>query len=407
MVYFTYTDRNICSITITIFSGSQQDNIPGTAHFLEHVIGRGGTKKEEALLQKLLDNLGISVRATTYGECTKYYLDSFIFNKDSEFILNIFLEYIGGKFKKMNEFFLKNKNKSIEKYFSKLLSLERNIILNEIKEFGKYFDDELFSYFYNTPGILGKIENVSDITLEDLATFYKDNYTTSNFAVFISLPEKYREKENVFREKINNCIIDNLSSSEVVRKVYKERNEFPDVYETENETDGILLTYDLPTNEEAMSKLNIEKHEAKTLRNSHASYLYYELFESLVNKHGACYSINMIGSHPVTSSKVSLFIPTDNAELCISECKKILGSLKVKSTYTIRDKYFDDLNKEVSREDWLYNKLNQFFVKSDDMIEVAKNLVDYYPSYKLINKFLKKFNKEILDSLIIIKIKNK
>lgn len=136
MVYFTYTDKNICGVTITIFSGAQQDKVPGSAHFLEHIIGRGGTKKEEALLQKLLDNLGISVRATTYSECTKYYLDSFIFNKDSEFILNIFLEYIGGKFKKLNEFFLKNK--SIKKYFSKSLALERNIILNEMAEYENY-----------------------------------------------------------------------------------------------------------------------------------------------------------------------------------------------------------------------------------------------------------------------------
>jgi insulysin len=227
---------NMSSCSIAIGAGFLQDEFPGTAHFLEHLLFMGSEKyPEQNEYHSYIQINGGYDNAFTSDNITCYYLslETTFLNKGIEMLSWFFRSPL------LNPEHIKSEMEIIDSEHQKNILMDNWIMDDIFRNFIKSKSSK-----YSKFGT-GNLKSLKGITQEKIKEFYDIYYTTDNIYVcivdskdlntmtneylkhFISIPEKISEtkdSERFKKEKLNliddNIIIFNSSSEYIFVNYY-------------------------------------------------------------------------------------------------------------------------------------------------------------------------------------------
>jgi predicted Zn-dependent peptidase len=196
-VVYLHTPSQVAHLGITVLAGSRFERKAedGLAHFLEHCIFKGTTKRKAFHILSRLDSVGGELNAYTakeemcvYASFTKEHI-----RRASELLADITLN---------SNFPLKEIQK------------EKEIILDEINSYldspsDKIFDDfeeHLFKGHALGNNILGTKERVQGFTRDDLQAYVKRFFTTENMVISFVGEIGRNRLEKILEEDFKNCL---------------------------------------------------------------------------------------------------------------------------------------------------------------------------------------------------------
>lgn len=240
----TYGKRNLCAFEWTVKAGSMYDTIPGTSHFLEHLIASEYTEDEKAFERKL-KRRGIHGNAWTNFQEVYYFYPEFYFEKDIlEGIIKKYGNTLRTYFKEDDE----NKSRNGIAVLNRRAKKEVEIIKAEIER-GLTLDHRLReSWFYLTrvkdfnTNTLGTIEDVESLRGSHFLEHMKKYYNKNNITFVLGLPESERPNEAYWRELVQKEIIGNLPDGKYYNEYFP--YEFEDGYILPAEADNVSLVFD-------------------------------------------------------------------------------------------------------------------------------------------------------------------
>jgi predicted Zn-dependent peptidase len=197
-VVYLHTPSQVAHLGITVLAGSRFERKAedGLAHFLEHCIFKGTTKRKAFHILSRLDSVGGELNAYTakeemcvYASFTKEHI-----RRASELLADITLN---------SNFPLKEIQK------------EKEIILDEINSYldspsDKIFDDfeeHLFKGHALGNNILGTKERVQGFTRDDLQAYVKRFFTTENMVISFVGEIGRNRLEKILEEDFKNCLL--------------------------------------------------------------------------------------------------------------------------------------------------------------------------------------------------------
>lgn len=190
-----------CGIMLDTGSRDEQDHEHGIAHFIEHVIFKGTTKRKAFHILSRMDNVGGDMNAYTTKEETCVYA-SFLpeyYNRAIELFSDILFNSVFPE-------------KEIEK--------EKDVVYDEItsyldtpwEQIVDDFEDQLFAGHALGRNILGTPKSLENLKRADIFNFIKRNYKPENMVLcsvgnismkrLIRLAEKHLITENTFSDTI-------------------------------------------------------------------------------------------------------------------------------------------------------------------------------------------------------------
>ncbi|XP_014784742.1 mitochondrial-processing peptidase subunit beta [Octopus bimaculoides] len=156
-----------CTVGLWIDAGSrfENDSNNGVAHFLEHMIFKGTSKRSQTSLELEVENMGAHLNAYTSREQTVYYAKCF--SKDLPQALDILSDIIQNSTLGEQE-----------------IERERGVILREMQEVETNLQEVIFDHLHSiayqgTPlgrTILGPTENIKTINRNDLKEYISTHY---------------------------------------------------------------------------------------------------------------------------------------------------------------------------------------------------------------------------------------
>ena len=196
-VVYLHTPSQVAHLGITVLAGSRFERKAedGLAHFLEHCIFKGTTKRKAFHILSRLDSVGGELNAYTakeemcvYASFTKEHI-----RRASELLADITL----------------NSN-----FPFKEIQKEKEIILDEINSYldspsDKIFDDfeeHLFKGHALGNNILGTKERVQGFTRDDLQAYVKRFFTTENMVISFVGEIGRNRLEKILEEDFKNCL---------------------------------------------------------------------------------------------------------------------------------------------------------------------------------------------------------
>lgn len=197
-VVYLHTPSQVAHLGITVLAGSRFERKAedGLAHFLEHCIFKGTTKRKAFHILSRLDSVGGELNAYTakeemcvYASFTKEHI-----RRASELLADITL----------------NSN-----FPFKEIQKEKEIILDEINSYldspsDKIFDDfeeHLFKGHALGNNILGTKERVQGFTRDDLQAYVKRFFTTENMVISFVGEIGRNRLEKILEEDFKNCLL--------------------------------------------------------------------------------------------------------------------------------------------------------------------------------------------------------
>jgi processing peptidase subunit beta len=169
-----YAEGETATVGVWIDTGSRyeapQNN--GVAHFLEHLLFKGTTKRTRASLELEIENMGAHLNAYTSREQTVFYMK--VFKKDVAQGMDILADILQNS---------ELTSESIER--------ERNVILREMEEVNKQMEEVIFDRLHETAyrdcalgrTILGPSENIRNINRQQITDYISSHYTGDRMVV--------------------------------------------------------------------------------------------------------------------------------------------------------------------------------------------------------------------------------
>ena len=163
-----------CSLSVKCGTRAEGDLPEGTAHFVEHTLFKGTTRKSAARINSYLDRLGGELNAYTTKE--EIVLHATVLREDIWKAVGLLLEI------------------ATEATFPEHeVQTERGVILDEIISYKDSPSEDIFDnfesrFFAGSPLgrlTLGTLESVGKTTVEDLKTYYRRNFIQQNMALCI------------------------------------------------------------------------------------------------------------------------------------------------------------------------------------------------------------------------------
>nr|UER43496.1 insulinase protein beta [Viscum album] len=205
------TESTLSSRTATvgvwIDAGSrfESDETNGTAHFLEHMIFKGTTRRSARELEEEIENMGGHLNAYTSREQTTYYAK--VMDKDVHAALDILSDIL------QNSKFEENK-----------INRERDVILREMVEVEAQTEEVIFDHlhataFQYTPlgrTILGPASNVRSITKEHLENYISKHYTAPRMVIAASGAVKHEDIVAQVKKQFTKLSTDPTTASQLV-----------------------------------------------------------------------------------------------------------------------------------------------------------------------------------------------
>ena len=163
-----------CSLSVRCGTRAEGDLPQGTAHFVEHTIFKGTKHFSASRINSYLDRLGGELNAYTTKE--EIVLHATVLREDIWKAVGLLLEIATRATFPEHE-----------------IETERGVIIDEIISYKDSPSDDIFDTFESRffEGsllgrlILGTVESVGSITVEDLKTYYRRNFIPSNMALCI------------------------------------------------------------------------------------------------------------------------------------------------------------------------------------------------------------------------------
>ena len=163
-----------CSLSVRCGTRAEGDLPQGTAHFVEHTIFKGTKHFSASRINSYLDRLGGELNAYTTKE--EIVLHATVLREDIWKAVGLLLEIATRATFPEHE-----------------IETERGVIIDEIISYKDSPSDDIFDTFESRffEGsllgrlILGTVESVGSITVEDLKAYYRRNFIPSNMALCI------------------------------------------------------------------------------------------------------------------------------------------------------------------------------------------------------------------------------
>lgn len=187
ILFINSSNESLTSYILINNAGSLRDKVPGTAHFLEHMLAGPNEEKSKKMRQQMDDYL-FEWNAETNLVSTKYFIDTSPYEND------IYVNYL-------KEFYRVLKAvKYKEEWIIPCIEHERKIIAEEIvqtdtSDHKKYFAglEMLYGKHGNT-NTTGTEESISEINIDTLSEYVNDYYTKNNVFFVIYAPEEYKDE---------------------------------------------------------------------------------------------------------------------------------------------------------------------------------------------------------------------
>lgn len=181
---YEYRQGDLTSFSIGFNAGAfmEDEKSIGAAHFLEHMVFKGTTSRNEDEINNILDELFVFNNAMTnypysiyYGTTLKEDFENG-FKLYSDILLNPIISEEG-------------------------FDTERDVVIQESKEwkedFEQLLEDEMLSNGYTTKRIksiiIGNEKDIRNLTIKDLSKFYKEHYVANNCVISIVTSLDYDE----------------------------------------------------------------------------------------------------------------------------------------------------------------------------------------------------------------------
>ncbi len=163
-----------CSLSVRCGTRAEGDLPQGTAHFVEHTIFKGTKHFSASRINSSLDRLGGELNAYTTKE--EIVLHATVLREDIWKAVGLLMEIATRATFPEHE-----------------IETERGVIIDEIISYKDSPSDDIFDtfesrFFEGSPLgrlILGTVESVGSITVEDLKAYYRRNFIPSNMALCI------------------------------------------------------------------------------------------------------------------------------------------------------------------------------------------------------------------------------
>lgn len=163
-----------CSLSVRCGTRAEWDLPQGTAHFVEHTIFKGTKHFSASRINSYLDRLGGELNAYTTKE--EIVLHATVLREDIWKAVGLLLEIATRATFPEHE-----------------IETERGVIIDEIISYKDSPSDDIFDtfesrFFECSPLgrlILGTVESVGSITVEDLKSYYRRNFIPSNMALCV------------------------------------------------------------------------------------------------------------------------------------------------------------------------------------------------------------------------------
>ena len=255
--YLNKVDFNtdILACALVVKSGSLQDEIPGTAHILEHVM-------IENQVIKNWDWDTIDRRAHTDFYETTYYFktNKNIFNIGFEFIESI----VDGLWLNEENFELVKKN--IVDEYNSLLKKDEFLILNALLK-NSAFENHI---------PIGTLETIEKITFKDIKSYYEKNYLSDNIFIVISGYVSLCELKKTVYKDIN--FIEEELNIKKIAEEYPKLVFQNDIYNVlPNNDNNILIFFNINKNQNPMFN--------KTINQTTEEALLIECLQAILNEY--------------------------------------------------------------------------------------------------------------------------
>jgi predicted Zn-dependent peptidase len=357
------TENPIISIRFLFNVGSSNEEIQGTAHFLEHMFFKGTLKKDYKEINKIFSRLG-SVNAYTYYDRTVYYVDCLEENFGP--VVDILLEMLNEPRFDKNEF---------EK--------ERGVILEEVQS---GLDDPM-TFFWNKaiPSIFGDpahpvpgtIESVKKITIQDLKILKSLFYNCVTPIIVGNIDEDKIIKK--FSSILSNGI------RPIQSRLYSLNLEN---YSFKHNSDQAIIGIVM---EGLSGKDLIGNPVSGVLHNALSGGMHSILFDRIREEMGLCYSIfsHELPFKDIGATYIVCLLSEENIKKVEAEILKIIKNIKKKG---------------ISKELLEISKLNYIFNIADRLQTSDSYASAMLDSYYVCDQKITSFEKE---KEMTLKVKNK
>lgn len=187
-------DNPIVTIDTWIKTGSinENDQNNGVAHFLEHLFFKGTTKYPTGEFDKILETKGAITNAATSKDFTHYYIS--LPSKHFEIAMDLHADML--------------LNPQIPR---KELEKERKVVIEEIAKNNdnpesKLYENLINSFYTNHPykrKVIGKKENIENITRDEILDFYNTWYNPSNMITVVVGDIDTEKAINLIKQNFN------------------------------------------------------------------------------------------------------------------------------------------------------------------------------------------------------------
>ncbi len=170
------SSANSCSIGVMVNTGSRDETVAesGISHFLEHMMFKGTFKRSAKEVNDCLGELGAQANAYTSVEHTTYYAT--ILPEFQSGYLELLLDMLQPKLDS-DEF-----------------DMEKKVILEEIARKNDdpssfFYMETVADYFASHPlgnSVLGSVESVSAITVQQMRDYWERRYQTKNMVLSVA-----------------------------------------------------------------------------------------------------------------------------------------------------------------------------------------------------------------------------
>lgn len=378
-IIYKNIQSKLTSISIGLDAGAAvEKNIMGVAHATEHMVFKGTKTRNEQEINKIFHkNFAFHNAMTNYSYVIYY---GSLLEEDFEIGIDILSDIL------INPVFHKEGFKE-----------EMDVIIQELKEWDEdieqYCEDRLFFNAFNENRlkypIIGSVQGLKNMTLEDLREFYKENYVPSNTSIavvssldFNSVKETINRFFGRWKFRKRNKII---SSSERPKKgIFVE------------EKDGIKVSrveIIFPIKELSEIQLKMFKlFDAYFCVGADSV-----LFDKLRTKNGLVYDVcsEIDYDKDVKLYKIMFTTSKKNVKKAIKLVKESIKEVK-KDAASLDEERIKELCKNI--------KLRKLF-KEEQSIQIAKEISKYsvmFNDYKVYENMLENMNNILVKEMLAI-----
>ncbi len=314
LIYFKHNVNNTTKILSGFISGAQKDIIPGTAHYLEHMMSNLGENQKIARKYDIITNA-----------CTTHSYVAFDLN-----IPNKYIDY-GMRLLKQMTF-----NKKFNKHE---FENERNAILQERLIYTKEESgiDDLYYKSFSSQGLLGSEDDIKKITIPDLQKYQEQNFVAENLVICVTSSLDFEIIKQKIEQNIVSKVKSDISKKNVPYKDVKLNEKSYFVYEPDPNVKTVSITFGL-VDKMSLETASVYSYVDDFVFNDDFSGL---LIKKLRTEKGLVYSASMSTMCGANNDAYKVFNITTSKDH-VNEAIEVLGEVLEIARNGLTQKQYQD-----------------------------------------------------------------